>query len=134
MEKKSRIKRALQNFKDLLLNKKITVDSSFNDHHIDFNLFEMKGEGETITYLLDQDNELKFEAIKKELTLEQFKASLENKVDNTGNVRVWPSEQILAYYLWNNPTLVNKRERICELGAGSSGFAGFVCGIVNPKA
>lgn len=45
------------------------------------------------------------------------------KVDNTGNVQLWPCEEILSVFsLINKQLFVNKR--IIELGSGFSGLAG----------
>jgi len=33
------------------------------------------------------------------ITIEELQASINKPVDNTGNVREWPSEEVLAYYL-----------------------------------
>jgi predicted nicotinamide N-methyase len=47
---------------------------------------------------------------------------LSEKVDNTGNVQLWPSEEILAIYcLMNRNKFDNKK--IIELGAGFCGFS-----------
>jgi hypothetical protein len=41
---------------------------------------------------------------------------MNEKVDNTGNVRTWPSEEVLAYYLSKKDDV--KSKSIIELGAG----------------
>eukprot|EP00347_Sterkiella_histriomuscorum_P003479 403364139 len=59
------------------------------------------------------------------------------QVDNTGNVRVWPSEEILAYYIYQHKELLNKimqSDRIIELGAGQSGLIGFMLSMINKEA
>lgn len=52
-------------------------------------------------------------------------------VDNTGNVREWPSEEILAFYLVQRDARATEkvsqgaqRRRVIELGAGKSGLVG----------
>ena len=52
-------------------------------------------------------------------------------MDNTGNTRTWPCEELLAFYLLENPEILHslkvsdQKLSICELGAGMSGLAGF---------
>ncbi|KAJ0406193.1 hypothetical protein P43SY_000377 [Pythium insidiosum] len=63
---------------------------------------------------------------------EIFSHQLNNGVDNTGNIRTWPSEPILLSYLLKNdlcrqlvdahPT--SQRIRCCELGSGMAGVVG----------
>ena len=64
------------------------------------------------------------------ITLEELQASLFSPVDNTGNVREWPSEEILAYYLVQRIQGVDDisrlPRRVIELGAGKSGLVGLV--------
>ena len=68
------------------------------------------------------------------ITLSEFRESLNEKIDNTGNVRDWPSEDILAYYLKKKGLIkdaltayTDKEEklRVIELGAGKTGLVGF---------
>ncbi len=53
--------------------------------------------------------------------------------NNTGNVCIWPSEEVMAYYVAKNPDVVSGR-RVCELGAGATGLAGLVCAATSNGA
>ena len=62
----------------------------------------------------------------KALTAEEIKETLEKEIDNTGNVRIWPSEEFLSVWcllkgkeFWSNKSVI-------ELGAGKSGLAGLI--------
>lgn len=50
------------------------------------------------------------------------------KVDNTGNVKIWPSEEYLANHLIKNSYLYEHKS-VCELGAGKSGLAAIALAI-----
>ncbi|CAN0156043.1 unnamed protein product [Scytosiphon promiscuus] len=59
------------------------------------------------------------------VTLDQLFAHRVHGVDNTGNVRVWPAEQVLLHVLLSGPLASSLAgTRVLELGAGMSGLAG----------
>lgn len=84
------------------------------------------------------NNDLKFKQIKviKPETLFEDKENLINfyreKADNTGNIQLWPCEEVLAMYcLLNAEIFYNKK--IIELGSGFSGLVGLNLIINIPK-
>lgn len=62
----------------------------------------------------------------KELTF----VDLVETFDNTGNVKIWPSEEALAYYAVIDKQLFNGKT-ICELGAGMAGLASLAIACVT---
>ena len=78
-----------------MIKKKVVIaDDSYTKG---YDLIKKTQEGSEVTYQLEIP--LKFEMPTREITLDALVASLDNQVDNTGNTRTWPSEELLAYYL-----------------------------------
>lgn len=65
------------------------------------------------------------------LALQDLVCHRENKgVDNTGNIKMWSSEQVLLYFILSNRvcqsiTRSSESLNVCELGSGMSAFASF---------
>ncbi|GAU93498.1 hypothetical protein RvY_05429-2 [Ramazzottius varieornatus] len=48
--------------------------------------------------------------------------------DNTGNICIWPAEEVMAFWCLGNPSLF-RGKRICELGGGMASLGGNVVSI-----
>ena len=136
LQRKQRIKAALRNLKTILTDKKLTIDSNkfklllfgrtdISDLHESIQIIPSKDDGQ------DEARCLKMKKDKTIITLEQLQASVGQPVDNTGNVREWPSEEILAFYLIEKAMQddtsqldLSQKRRVIELGAGKSGLVG----------
>lgn len=130
MESKSqRIKQALGRLRTIIQDKQIEIPSRQPS------LFQFKEEQESIVYSLGP-YALRYPSEKQTISLEQLAKTLDEAVDNTGNMKEWPSEQILALYILNNEKLqkeIAAAEHVSELGAGKSGLVGFLCAKIAPQ-
>jgi len=63
--------------------------------------------------------------------LKEVSRDRSEKIDSTGNL-LWPAEELLALAILKADVLIPKKQslRILELGAGFSGLAGIVMGVV----
>ncbi|KAM7299179.1 calmodulin-lysine N-methyltransferase [Ixodes scapularis] len=68
---------------------------------------------------------LKIRALPDRISLTDIKG-----FDNTGNVCIWPSEEVLAYYCMKNKEVFVEKN-VCELGGGMTCLAGFVVAVTT---
>lgn len=68
-----------------------------------------------------------------EARLQDLVAAQQCDVDNTGNVCLWPSEEVLGWVLLSLADSLNGK-RVCELGAGMTGLAGMALACVSQPA
>lgn len=104
------------------------------DHNL--NLFNKTQEKEIITYksinpFLEKAYSIKLRnqiSVKKpftEIKKEEIYNYIKESIDNTGNIQLWPGEEILSIYCLINMKNFNNK-RIIELGAGFSGLASLI--------
>jgi len=82
----------------------------------------------TYSWFLYSHNQKPLFAIRQttpKLTLKDFFSEYSGFL-NTGNICIWPAEEILAWYTFENPDKF-RGKRICELGGGMAALAGVVC-------
>ncbi|KAL1469653.1 hypothetical protein MTO96_040943 [Rhipicephalus appendiculatus] len=72
------------------------------------------------TCLKEPDFELRIRSLPDRISLKDIKG-----FDNTGNICIWPSEEVLAYYCMKNKEIFVDKS-VCELGGGMTCLAGFV--------
>ena len=92
-------------------------------------IFESEGDHEWIECRLPGfDKPLLVKQRCRQVTIEDLTG-----FDNTGNVCLWPSEELLTYYLLQNKSQL-KGKTVCELGAGMTGLAGiFLASFGEPS-
>jgi predicted nicotinamide N-methyase len=77
-------------------------------------------------------DELISQSLNNENSNEDILDFYSEKVDNTGNVQIWPSEETLAIYCLLNKNLFENKN-IIELGSGYSGLCGLIIAKNIPK-
>jgi len=63
-----------------------------------------------------------------QVTLKDMRDSFATGVDNTGNVCLWPAEEVMAHYMLSRASEFQGKN-ICELGAGVG-----LCGLAMARA
>ena len=81
-----------------------------------------------------EDERGKRRTIEVQVRLLQKNVSLQDMIgfNNTGNVCVWPSEEVLAYYCLTHAELFARgSRRVCEIGAGMTGLAALCVAVAG---
>lgn len=125
-----------RNIQQLITNKNVTESQYSVRRHAGFGLFSVTVSNSdsldkhylTQHYTLPNSNSLSIRLRRSEcVTLNEVSSAIDNSIDNTGNVCVWPSEEVLAHVVLNRHSGWQREEgvtRVCELGAGMSALAG----------
>ncbi|RWS03951.1 calmodulin-lysine N-methyltransferase-like protein [Dinothrombium tinctorium] len=80
-----------------------------------------KGKWYRVTSCEDNDFFLEVRLLTEKIPLKE----LFYGADNTGNICLWPSEEVLAYYCIKNKELFNDKV-VCELGGGMTCLSGLI--------
>ena len=105
-----------------------TVSSSNKDKHNNFSFYSDKimqkcGENlDHVWYQYTSEVNSSFKPVIRHL-VDAFSPNDLLGFNNTGNVCVWPAEEVLTYYCLNNPELFYKK-KVLELGGGMTCLAG----------
>ncbi|GES96637.1 calmodulin-lysine N-methyltransferase isoform X2 [Rhizophagus clarus] len=99
-------------------------------NHREFNLFSRQKKDltneEWVTYDLHDHLTLDIRIkIPKAIDLKTSFASEYSGFLNTGNICVWPAEEVLGYYCMKNEKLFRDKN-VCELGGGMCALAGLI--------
>ncbi|XP_054724376.1 calmodulin-lysine N-methyltransferase-like [Uloborus diversus] len=87
---------------------------SMNDQEND----NVQGRWFQVSCLEEPRLKLKIRLLSNKITSEELKG-----FDNTGNICIWPSEEVLTYYCMKNKELFGGKS-VCELGGGMSCLSG----------
>jgi calmodulin-lysine N-methyltransferase len=87
---------------------------------------ELKGEWFECRFCDDtsEDSVIEIRFLTQKITINE----LFDGFDNTGNVCLWPSEEVLAYYCFKNRDLCSDKT-VCELGGGMTCLSGLVAAV-----
>lgn len=114
---RNRSSQATEKATDLVSNASVRNFSSFN-------LFDVVVDsGQWVRYSYSTENDCVH--VEARVKILDARVSLEAMMgfNNTGNVCVWPAEEVLAYYCLENKKIF-KGASVCELGCGMTGLAG----------
>ena len=124
-------------FKKKFTNKNVvSTCSSNNDNCKIGSVITYTGISNDLTKFLNFNNDFKEIVITKPIDNSTSNDDLskfnEEKIDNTGNIQLWPCEEILSIYCLKNQERF-KNKRVIELGSGYSGLCGLIMAALIPS-
>ncbi|XP_065066155.1 calmodulin-lysine N-methyltransferase-like [Rhopilema esculentum] len=93
-----------------------------------FDIFQYKKEREDehgVWYKVESEKHLKLKTPSIRLLSNRIDPEILIGFNNTGNICIWPSEEVLAYFCLNNKEKFRDK-KICELGGGMTALAGLL--------